>query len=82
MTHIKPINLAIIIVMSIGFIFLGGVFMYKHHSVPYAEKNPIYFAFGIAFAGGGGRLLTSLIMSYMIPNEVLGDMNKIKNGQS
>jgi hypothetical protein len=72
----KSVNNAIIIIISIAFIFIGGVFLYKHDSVPFAQKNPIYFALGIAFAGSGGKLVASMILNAMLPPDVVLNMKE------
>jgi hypothetical protein len=72
----KSVNNAIIIIISIAFIFIGGVFLYKHDSVPFAQKNPIYFALGIAFAGSGGKLVSSMILNAMLPPDVVLNMKE------
>jgi hypothetical protein len=73
----KAVNNAIIIIISIAFIFIGGVFLYKHDSVPFAEKNPIYFALGIAFAGSGGKLVSSMILNSILPPDVILNIEEI-----
>jgi hypothetical protein len=73
----KYVNYAIIIIISIAFIFIGGVFIYKHESVPFAQKNPIYFALGIAFAGSGGKIVSSMILNTVLPPDVVINMKEI-----
>jgi hypothetical protein len=73
----KYVNYAIIIIISISFIFIGGVFIYKHESATFAEKNPIYFALGIAFAGSGGKLVSSMILNSILPPDIVLNMKDI-----
>jgi hypothetical protein len=72
----KYVNYAIVIVISIAFIFIGGVFIYKHESVTYAEKNPIYFALGIAFAGSGGKLVSSMVLNSILPPDIKSNLQE------
>jgi hypothetical protein len=73
----KSVNYAIIIVISIAFICIGGVFLYKHNSATYAEKNPIYFALGIAFAGSGGKLVSTIVLNSILPQDVKDDIKNL-----
>lgn len=64
------IDYAIIIAIAIIFIFIGGSSIYMHGKQLQHEKNPIYFSFGIAMAGAGGSILSSLVMGLLVPREI------------
>ena len=67
--HFLPqaINFAIVIVIAIIFIFIGGSCLYMHNKTDDTKKNPLYFALGIAFAGAGGSIISHAAMGVMIP---------------
>lgn len=75
------VNLITIIIIAMGFIFLGGTFFYKHLSSPIHERQPIYWALGISLASGGGSLLIKLILKNLLPYDILNEMNNIKSNK-
>lgn len=75
------INLATIIIISFGFIFLGGAFFYIHNEPGIAEKNPFFWALGIGMASGGGALLIGILNKHLLPKELLVEINNIKTSK-
>ena len=73
----KYVNYAIIIIIAISCIFLGGIFIYKHDSATITEKNPIYFALGIAFAAIGGKLISSMVLNSILPESINNNIKEI-----
>lgn len=63
----ESINLAIVIAIALIFIFIGGTCLYVDRMSPINEKNPIWFSFGVALAGAGGNLLTTIFIGSLLP---------------
>ena len=72
------INLATIIFISFGLIFLGGAFFYTHNNQPIKIRNPIYWSLGIGLASAGSTLLVNLILKNTLPKDLLFEINAIK----
>jgi hypothetical protein len=75
------INLVTIIVISLGFIFIGGAFFYIHNEPGIYGKNPLFWALGISMASGGGSLLIGILTKHLLPKELLQEMNNIKSNK-
>ncbi len=76
MKHI--INIITIIIIAIIFILIAGNFLYIHENSSVLEKNPFYFALGIAFASGGASILFSLFSKNILPTELSEEISNIK----
>lgn len=74
----KKMGLLIVILLSITLILIGGSFLYKHNQARPHERNPLYFAIGIAFAGGGGQIISSIALALLVPSHILTHINEIK----
>jgi hypothetical protein len=73
------IHLIIIILISIGMIFLGGALFYMHNTPPPHERNPIFWALAIAIASGGGSILTGLMYKTLLPTEISKSIKELKS---
>ena len=73
------IHLISIILLSLGLIFLGGAFFYQHSAPPIHERNPVFWAFAIALASGGGGVLIGLIMKTLLPKDLSDQMKNLKS---
>ena len=79
MNEKKIINFITIIILAMICINVAGIFLYKHERMNMLEKNPIYFALGIGFAGLGAGILLALFRSYLIPKELNQTLARISN---
>jgi uncharacterized membrane protein len=70
----KQIDLATIIIISIGLIFLGGAFNYIHNSNEDYASNPIYWSFGTVFSFTGGIIFIGIILKYILPASVYKEL--------
>lgn len=66
----QDIHLVTIIIISIGMIFLGGSFLYKHLEAHVEYNNPMFFALAITLIGFGGKLLIDIIIKHAFPLEL------------
>ncbi len=73
------INVLTIIAIAITFILISGIFLYIHEHSEVLTKNPLYFALGIAFAGGGSSILFELFSRNMLPVELHQEIENIKS---
>ncbi len=72
------INTITVIIIAIIFIMIAGIFLYKHENADILDKNPIYFALGIAFAGGGSSIIFNLLQKNILPSHLRDRINLIK----
>lgn len=75
----KAVDFAIVVVVAMIFIFVGGSSIYMHNNQKPHEKNPIFFSFGIAMAGAGGSILSSLVLG-LLPGDVKEVIRNAKSG--
>ena len=74
----KKIGFLIVLLLAIVLILIGGSFLYKHNQAHPHERNPLYFAIGIAFAGGGGQIISSIAWALLIPPHIRTHINEIR----
>lgn len=74
----KKIGLLTVILIAMILILVGGGFLYKHGQLPPHARNPLYFAIGIAFAGGGGQIISSIAQAILIPPNIRSHINEIR----
>ena len=82
MNQKRWINFMTIIVLAVICIHIAGIFLYKHESMNILDKQPIYFALGIGFAGLGSGILLTLLKNFILPAELnneLTSISRIKN---
>lgn len=72
------INIITVIIIAMIFILIAGNFLYIHENSDVMEKNPIFFALGLAFAGGGSSILFNLVSKNFLPKELHNEISEIK----
>ncbi len=77
----KKIGLLIVVILAVSFIFIGGSFLHTYNQAPTAERNPLYFAIGIAFAGAGGQSIAGMIQALLVPPHIRSQMNDIRTSK-
>ena len=77
----ENLHLVSIIFISLGLIFLGGALFYQHSAPPIHKRNPIFWALAIALASGGGSVLIGIIMSQIMPCDLIKQMQLYKTSK-
>lgn len=72
------INLLTVIIISVIFILIAGIFLYLHESQDLEKKEPIYFAMGIVFASGGASIIFNMFIKNLLPTELYDEIDHIK----
>jgi hypothetical protein len=66
----KILNTTTTMLIALTFIIISGILIYTHENMPLTEKNPIYFALGIAFASGGASIFFGMLSNHALPDEI------------
>ena len=74
----KNVNLLIVIVLSMIFITVAGIFYDVHSHLPLHEREPILWPLAIGFSSAGGGLILGLILRHVVPLEVIREMKNIR----
>jgi len=74
----SSIDFAIIVMVAMIFIYIGGASMYMHSKMSDEKKNPLYFSIGIAFAGAGGSIISHMVMGALVPPNIRAAIREAK----
>ncbi len=66
----KILNTVTTLVIALTFIIISGILIYTHDNTPLENKDPIYFALGIAFASGGASVFFGMLSKHILPDEI------------
>ncbi len=62
MLHYLVLRHLLLITIALIFIVFSGIFLYMNENLPTEERNPLFFALGIAFASGGASIIFNMIV--------------------
>lgn len=73
------VNLITIILISLSFICIGGVFneLYKNENT--ATSKPLLWPLAMGFSSAGGCIIIGLILKHLLPDEIMAEMIDIKS---
>lgn len=74
------VALLILLVYAFASILLGGMFIYFYNIAGVHDRNPLYWALGIAFAGSGGAIISKIIMAVLLPADLLKQIRIARMG--
>ena len=72
------INLITIILLSISLMFIGCAFYDLNSSGDAYDHNPIYWPLALGFTSTSSVILLGLIFKYLMPDDLMNEMQTIK----
>lgn len=79
MINAHTVNLITIILISLSFICIGGVFNELYKNTDMSVSQPLLWPLAMGFSSAGGCLIIGLLLKHLLPVEIMDEMIDIKS---